>query len=66
MAVLTAIAAALWERSPGAAAALVDWCGPEVARQRAFGTAYGVVLHVLDGPAQDALLERLADLLGPA
>ena len=60
MPVLTAIAVAIWDNSPGAAAALVDRNGPEVARQRAFGTAYGVVLHVLDVPAQRALLERLS------
>jgi hypothetical protein len=66
MPVLTAIAAVVWDASPGAAAALLDRGGPEVARQRAFGTAYGHVLHVLDGPAQDALLDRLVDLLGSA
>jgi hypothetical protein len=50
--------AARWA-APGAAAALVDWDGPEPARLRAFGVLHGIVLGVLD-PADHAwLLERL-------
>ena len=45
--------------APGAAAALVDWDGPETARLRAFGVLHGVVLGVL-GPEDRAwLLDRL-------
>jgi hypothetical protein len=42
--------------SPGAAAALVDWNGTEVARLRAFGVVHGVVLDVLDPYDQAFLL----------
>jgi hypothetical protein len=45
--------------APGAAAALVDWDGPETARLRAFGVLHGVALCVL-GPEDRAwLLDRL-------
>ena len=50
--------AARWS-APGAAAALVDWDGPETARLRAFGVLHGVALGVL-GPEDRAwLLDRL-------
>ncbi|MET1058783.1 MAG: hypothetical protein ABWX84_04270 [Nocardioides sp.] len=45
--------------TPGAAAALVDWNGAEVARQRAFGVVHGVVLADLDLQAQTALLDEI-------
>ncbi len=41
---LEALAAAGGERRPGAAAALVDRDGPDVARMRAFGTIHRTVL----------------------
>jgi hypothetical protein len=42
--VLEAMAAAVQQIRPGVAAALVDWDGSEVARQRAFGIAHLVVV----------------------
>ena len=47
--------------APGAAAALVDWEGAEVARLRAFGVVHGVVLAGLAPRAQSSLLD---DILG--
>ena len=41
---LEILAAATVQRRPGAAAALVDWSGSEVARLRAFGIVHGLVL----------------------
>jgi len=44
---------------PGAAAALVDWDGSEIARLRAFGIVHGVVLRDLPADTQHQLLRRL-------
>ena len=44
---------------PGAASALVDWEGSEVARLRAFGVLHGVVLSALDPDDPSWLLDRL-------
>jgi hypothetical protein len=49
---LAAIASAL---SPGAAAALVDWNGAEVARLRAFGIVHGVLLRDVATLAPESL-----------
>ncbi|RYP87046.1 hypothetical protein EKO23_07155 [Nocardioides guangzhouensis] len=54
--VLAAMAALAERSSPGAAAALVDWDGAEVARLRAFGLVHGVVLAVLDPGAPSFVL----------
>lgn len=56
------VAAAAVPFMPGAAAALDDWDGPEVARLRAFGMVHGVLLRALDAAAQ----ARLAAALKPA
>jgi hypothetical protein len=45
---LEALSDAASEVCPGAAAALVDWHGTEIARLRAFGIVHGVVLDALD------------------
>jgi hypothetical protein len=45
--------------APGAAAALVDRDGSEVARQRAFGIVHGVVLRELDADGRTRLLDQL-------
>jgi hypothetical protein len=45
--VLALLATAASQASPGAAAALVDWDGAEIARLRAFGIVHGVVLDTL-------------------
>lgn len=42
---LTALAAAARPLCPGAAAALIDWEGDEVARLRAFGIVHGALLR---------------------
>jgi hypothetical protein len=57
--VLEAMSAAVDAVSPGAAAALVDWDGSEVARLRAFGLVHGLVLDSLAPSAQSALLDRV-------
>ena len=57
--VLQAMSAASREACPGAAAALVDWGGSEIARQRAFGIVHGVVLEVLDTPGRSHLLDQV-------
>ncbi len=57
--VLELLSAAVHRTHPGAAAALVDWKGSEVARQRAFGLAHGVVLDDLGPGARSALLDRI-------
>jgi hypothetical protein len=44
---LTRLAAAARPLSPGAADALVDWEGSEVARLRAFGVVHGVLVREL-------------------
>lgn len=56
---LQAMAAATRDVRPGAAAALVDWHGSEVARLRAFGIVHGVVLRDLPADAQQQLLRQL-------
>ena len=56
--VLEAMATAAHEARPGAASALVDWDGSEVARLRAFGVVHGVVLG-LGADAGSALLDRV-------
>ena len=57
--VLEQVAAAVRGVSPGASAALVDRNGSEVARQRAFGVAQGVVVGRLDHRARAALLDEI-------
>lgn len=56
---LQLMAAAAQPFAPGAAAALNDWDGPEIARLRAFGIIHGVVTRELGGPAQAGLLAQL-------
>lgn len=60
---LQAMASAAGNRNPGAAAALVDWDGSEIARLRAFGIVHGVLLRELPDDAQAQLLTHL---LGPS
>jgi hypothetical protein len=57
--ILCAMAGAARRVRPGAAAALVDWEGSEVARLRAFGIVHGVVLRDLDPREQLLLLETV-------
>ena len=45
--------------APGAASALVDWEGSEVARLRAYGVLHGVVLRALDRDDHSWLVDRL-------
>lgn len=56
---LEALAAATRELCPGAAAALVDWNGSEIARLRAFGIVHGVVLGDLPVAARTQLMAQL-------
>ena len=56
---LQAMAAATRDLCPGAAAALVDWDGSEIARLRAFGILHGVVLRDLSASTQQHLLRQL-------
>lgn len=49
------------ELCPGAAAALIDWNGSEVARLRAFGIVHGVLLRDLSADTQTRLAVQLAD-----
>jgi hypothetical protein len=56
---LRAMASAALELNPGAAAALVDWQGSEIARLRAFGIVHGVLLRELPASAQAELLQHL-------
>ena len=56
---LQAMAAATQDMCPGAAAALVDGAGSEIARLRAFGIVHGVVLRDLPADAQRLLLSQL-------
>ena len=44
---LEAMSAVVGPSAPAIAAALVDWDGTEISRQRAFGLAHGHVLNVL-------------------
>lgn len=57
---LEALAAATRDLCPGAAAALVDWNGSEIARLRAFGIVHGVVLGELPAGARTHLMAQLA------
>jgi hypothetical protein len=43
---------------PGAAAALVDWAGPEIVRLRAFGIVHGALLRELTPVQREALARR--------
>lgn len=61
--VLEVMSAAAQEVSPGAAAALVDWDGSEIARLRAFGIVHGAVLR-LTGPCDRSWL--VDQILGSA
>ena len=56
---LQAMAAAARDLCPGAAAALVDWNGSEIARLRAFGIVHGVLLRDLRAHAQAHLVTQL-------
>ena len=56
---LEAMASAAGDLSPGAAAALVDWNGSEIARLRAFGIVHGVLLREHPAAAQTQLLTHL-------
>ena len=56
---LLAMADAARELSPGAAEALADWDGSEIARLRAFGIVHGVLLRELPANARPHLLTRL-------
>lgn len=56
---LEAMASAARDLNPGAAAALVDWNGSEIARLRAFGIVHGVLLRELPAAAQTQLLTHL-------
>lgn len=56
---LHTMAAAARDLCPGAAAALVDWDGSEIARLRAFGIVHGVLLRDLSPGTQDLVLARL-------
>ena len=58
-ATLRAMAAATCHLCPGAAAALVDRDGSEIARLRAFGIVHGVVLRSLGDGARSRLAARL-------
>lgn len=58
-ATLNAMAHAAKGVAPGAAAALVDWAGPEIARLRAFGIVHGVIRNDLEASEQDALFAEL-------
>lgn len=57
--ILQAMGAAARDLNPGAAAALVDWNGSEVARLRAFGIIHGVLLRDIPANAQSQLLVQL-------
>ncbi len=57
--ILDALAAAARDVCPGAAVALADWEGAEVARLRAFGIVHGAVLGALTTSDQQQLLQRL-------
>lgn len=56
---LEAMAEATAALNPGAAAAMVDWDGPEIARLRAFGVVHGIVLRELSPNRQGELLRQL-------
>jgi hypothetical protein len=56
---LQAMASAVLHLNRGAAAALVDWNGSEIARLRAFGIVHGVLLRELEDSARAELLTHL-------
>jgi hypothetical protein len=56
---LQAMASAVPDLNRGAAAALVDWNGSEIARLRAFGIVHGVLLRELEDSAREELLTHL-------
>ncbi len=56
---LEAMSEAVRHVNPGAAAALIDGEGSEVARLRAFGLVHGLVVDELDTCAQWSLLNRI-------
>jgi hypothetical protein len=58
---LRVMEAAARELCPGAAAALIDWKGSEVARLRAFGIVHGVLLRDLSAAAQTQLAVQLSE-----
>jgi len=55
---LEVLAAAVRGLCPGAAAALVDWAGPEIVRLRAFGIVHGALLRELTSVQREALARR--------
>ncbi|WP_258802382.1 hypothetical protein [Pseudarthrobacter sp. NS4] len=57
-ATLEILADAARPMAAGAAAALEDWDGSEIARLRAFGIVHGVLISELGAPAQAGLLAR--------
>jgi hypothetical protein len=57
--VLGAVADATSGVAPGAAMALVDWTGSEVARLRAYGLLHGLVVHALGRDDHAWLLDRV-------
>lgn len=63
--VLDALAAAARDLCPGAAAALADWEGSEVARLRAFGIVHGVLLRDRSLADRAQLLRRLGGSSAP-
>jgi hypothetical protein len=62
---LQAMSDATHELCPGAATALVDWNGSEIARLRAFGVVHGVVLRVLTRGEQKWLLDQALGTADP-
>ena len=56
---LHAMEAAARDLCPGAAAALIDWGGAEIARLRAFGIVHGVLLRELSTTTQTELARQL-------
>lgn len=64
--VLDALATAARDLCPGAAAALADWEGSEMARLRAFGIVHGALLRDLTPESRALLLARLRGSSEPA
>lgn len=56
---IEAMASWATHRCPGAAAALADWNGSEIARLRAFGIVHGVLLRDLTAGDQAQLRAQL-------
>lgn len=57
---IEAMASSARDRCPGAAAALADWNGSEIARLRAFGIVHGVLLRELTAGEQAQLRAQLS------